>query len=99
MSIQNYGHDKIDKEVFWKMEEARPGVGRRRFKEKEVKRTVATQRKVVRKTSFASRVQDPWNLLHCDVKKAKNPRAFRAEYRKAKHLAKPWNYVSHASTV
>ena len=82
-----YGHDKIDKELFWKMEEARPGVGRRRFKEKEVRRTVATQRKAVRKTSFASRVQDPWNQLHCDVKKAKNPRAFRAEYRKAKHLA------------
>ena len=82
-----YGHDNIDKEIFWKMEEPRPGVGRRRFKEKEVKRTLATQRKAVRKTSFASRVQDPWNELHSDIKKAKNPRAFRAAFRKAKPLA------------
>ena len=77
----------LSKEIFWKMEEPRPGVGRRRFKEKEVKRTLATQRKAVRKTSFASRVQDPWNELHSDIKKAKNPRAFRAAFRKAKHLA------------
>ena len=24
-----YGHDKLDKNIFWKMEEARPGAGRR----------------------------------------------------------------------
>ena len=41
------------------MDEARPGVGRRRLKEKEVKRTVALERKTIRKTSFGSRVLEP----------------------------------------
>ena len=31
-----YGHDKVNKSVFWKMEGAGAGPGRRRFKEKEV---------------------------------------------------------------
>ena len=80
------GHDKIDKSIFWSMEEARPGPGRRRFREYEVKRTVGTQRKVVRKTSFASRVQGPWNQLEDSVKLSRNPHSFRQAYRKAKHL-------------
>ena len=41
--------DKIDKTVFWTMEEPRQGAGRRRFKEKEIRRNVAAQRKDVRK--------------------------------------------------
>ena len=81
-----YGHDKLDKKVFWKMEEARPGAGRRRFREKEVKRTIADQRKAIRKNSFASRVQDPWNKLEDSVKLCKTPKAFRKAYRRAKHL-------------
>ena len=83
-----HGHviDKLDKNIFWKMEEARPGAGRRRFKEKELRRTVATQIKAIRKKSFASRVQDPWNQLEDRVKLAKNPKAFRTAYRKAKYL-------------
>ena len=60
--------DKVDKEYFWTLEHARPGVGRRRFREKEVKRTIAVQRKDLRKKSFASRVQDPWNSLSDTVK-------------------------------
>ena len=81
-----YGHDKLDKNIFWKMEEARPGAGLRRFKEKEVRRTVATQRNAIGKKSFASRVQDPWNQLEDRVKLAKNPKAFRTADRKAKNL-------------
>ena len=81
-----YGHDKLKKETFWKMEEPREGVGRRRFKEKEIKRTVALQKKALRKNSFASRVQDPWNNLEDGIKKSKNPAAFRKAYRQAKHL-------------
>ena len=80
------GHDKVDKNIFWSMEEARSGPGRRRFREKEVRRTVATQRKAVRKTSFASIVQDPWNQLEDSVKLSKNPKSFRQAYRKAKLL-------------
>ena len=80
------GHDKLDKEVFWKMEEARPGIGRRRFKVKEVRRTIAHQRKAIRKRSFASRVQDPWNQLNDSVKMMKNPQSFRSAYRKAMNL-------------
>ena len=34
-------NDKVNKDYFWTMEEARPGAGRRRFREKEVKRTIA----------------------------------------------------------
>ena len=81
-----YGHDKLDKETFWKMEEARPTIGRRRFKEKEVRRTVSLQKKAMRKNSFASRVQDPWNSLEEGVKKSKNLTAFRKAYRKVKNL-------------
>ena len=44
----------------WTMEEAREGAGRRQIKEKEIRRTLAMQRKDTRKKSFASRVQDPW---------------------------------------
>ena len=80
------GNNKVSKETFWQMEEARQGAGRRRFKEKEVKGTVATQRKDIRKKSFGSRTQDPWNLLEDKVKLAKNPKAFRIAYRKSKHL-------------
>ena len=66
-------NDKIDKTSFWTMEEPRQGAGRRRFKEKEIRRTIAGQRKDVRKRSFASRVQDPWNSLPDSVKQAKKP--------------------------
>ena len=51
------GSDKIDKKSFWTMEEKRQCVGRRRFKEKEIRRTVVDQKKDARKRSFASRVQ------------------------------------------
>jgi hypothetical protein len=80
------GNDKVDKNIFWTMEEAREGAGRRRFKEKEIRRTVARQRKDVRKKSFASRVQDPWNSLSDSVKTAKTPWSFRRAYRKEKQL-------------
>ena len=80
------GNDKIDKKDFWTMEEARQRMGRRRFKEKEIRRTIADQRKEVRKRSFASRVQDPWNSLQDNVKQAKNPKMFRMAYRKEKQL-------------
>ena len=80
------GNDKMNKEDFWTLEEARPGVGRRRFRAKEIKRTIAVQRKDVRKKSFASRVQDPWNSLSDSVKSVKTPKAFRKAYRKAKNL-------------
>ena len=78
------GNDKVRKDVFWKLEEARPGAGRRRFKEKEIKRTISTQRKDIRKKSFGSRIQDPWNSLDDSVKKAKTPKGFRKAYRKAR---------------
>ena len=80
------GDDKVDKETFWKLEEARVGVGRRRFKVKEIKRTLALQRKNVRKTSFGSRIQDPWNDLDDRIKLAKNPKAFRRAYKESKNL-------------
>ena len=80
------GNDKVNKEIFWQMEEARQGAGRRRFKVKEVKRTIAVQRKDIRKKSFGSRTQDPWNILEDKVKLAKNPKAFRTAYRRSKHL-------------
>ena len=80
------GDDKLKKENFWKMEEARPGAGRRRFKEKEVKRTIATQRKDLRKKSFSSRIQDPWNSLEDSVKQEKNPKGFRSAYKKTMKL-------------
>ena len=79
-------NDNIDKNLFWNIEEAREGAGRRRFKEKEIRRTVAGQRKDVRKRSFASRVQDPWNSLQDSVKQAKTPKSFRNAYRKEKNL-------------
>ena len=81
-----YGYDKVDKSTFWKMEEPREGAGRRRFREKEVLRTVALQRRDVRKRSFASRVQDPWNTLEDRVKLVRNPKQFRQAYKKAKNL-------------
>ena len=80
------GNDDVEKTSFWTMEEARNGAGRRRFKVKEIKRTVAMQRKDIRKRSFASRVQDPWNTLSDNVKLAKTPKAFRTSYRKEKQL-------------
>ena len=80
------GHNKISKETFWTLEEAREGAGRRRFKHNEIKRTIATQRKDIRKKSFGSRIQDPWNLLEDSVKLARNPKAFRKAYRKTKNL-------------
>ena len=81
------GHDKVEKTTFWKMAEAREGPGRRRFREQEVCRTIASQKKPIRKKSFASRVQDPWNQLNDDVKKARNPKSFRAAYKKSKNVA------------
>ena len=80
------GNDKVNKTSFWTMEEARGGAGRRRFKEKEIRRTIARQRKETRKKSFASRVQDPWNALSDGVKRAKTPQTFRRAYRKEKNL-------------
>jgi hypothetical protein len=80
------GDDKVEKTTFWKMAEARPGLGRRRFKEKEIQRTVALQRKDVRKKSFSSRVQDPWNLLEDEVKRSRNPKAFQKAYKESKNL-------------
>ena len=80
------GDDKVDKEYFWTLEKTSPGVGRRRFREKEVKRTIAVQRKDLRKKSFASRVQDPWNSLCDTVNSAKTPKAFRKAYRREKNL-------------
>ena len=80
------GDDKVDKNIFWTLEEAREGLGRRRFKEKEIRRTVALQRKDIRKKSFASRIQDPWNTLSDSVKQSRNPKEFRASYRKANNL-------------
>ena len=80
------GDDKMETSSFWTMEEARNGAGRRRFKVKEIKRTVARQRKDIRKRSFASRVQDPWNTLSDNVKLAKTPKSFRISYRKEKQL-------------
>ena len=81
-----YGHDKVDKSNFWRMEGAGAGPGRRRFKEKEVTRTLSIQRKEVRKRSFASRVQDQWNSLDDSVKKVRNPKLFRNAFKKAKNL-------------
>ena len=80
------GDDKINKKMFWTMEEARQGAGRRRFKEKEIRRNIAGQRKEARKRSFASRVQDPWNSLKDSVKQATNPKLFRKAYREEKNL-------------
>ena len=80
-----YGHDKIEKSTFWRMEQAREGAGRRRFREKEVTRMIATQRKETRKRSFASRIQDDRNTLDDRIKKARHPKAFISSYRKAKN--------------
>ena len=78
--------DKVKKETFWQMEEARQGVGRRRFRAKEIRRTIAMQRRDIRKTSFGSRIQDPWNQLEDNVKSMKNPWSFRNAYKKSKNL-------------
>ena len=86
MSVQLNNDDKVEKETFWEIEEARAGAGRRRFKVMEVKRTIALQRKNVRKTSFGSKIQDPWNDLEDHVKLAKTPKAFRRAYKKSKNL-------------
>ena len=80
------GDDKVKKETFWELEEARAGAGRRRFKVKEIKRTLALQSKNVRKTCFGSRIQDPWNDLEDHVELAKTPKAFRMAYKKSKNL-------------
>ena len=80
------GDNKLKKDTFWKMAEARAGPGRRRFKEKEIQRTVAKQKKDVRKNSFASRIQDPWNLLEENVKLSKTAKTFRAAYKMSKNL-------------
>ena len=92
------GNDKVRKDVFWKLEEARPGAGRRRFKEKEIKRTISTQRKDIRKKSFGSRIQDPWNSLDDSVKKAKTPKDFRKAYRKSKNLVYLLIYLCEGAT-
>ena len=80
------GDDHVQKETFWSMEEPRQGAGRRRFKEKEIRRSVGAQRKDIRKRSFGSRIQDPWNHLEDRVKQAKTPKAFRNLYKKSKNL-------------
>ena len=80
------GDDHVQKETFWSMEEPRQGAGRRRFKEKEIRRSVGAQRKEIRKRSFGSRIQDPWNHLEDRVKQAKTPKAFRNLYKKSKNL-------------
>ena len=41
------GNNKVDEKNFWTREVAREGAGRRRFKEKEIRRTVAMQRKEI----------------------------------------------------
>ena len=64
------------------MEELRKGAGRKLFKEKEIRRSVAGQRKDIRKRSFASRVPDPCNSLKDSVKLAKTPKSFMKAYRK-----------------
>ena len=79
-------NDNVKKETFWQLEEPREGAGRHRFKEKEIKRTIGTQRRDIRKRSFGSRIQDPWNLLGDNVKQARNTKAFRNMYRKSKNL-------------
>ena len=66
------GDDRIDKETFWKLEDAREGAGRKRFRVKKINRTVAVQRKNARKTSLSSGIQDPWKGLEDKVKLAKN---------------------------
>ena len=80
------GDNKLNNKTFCILEEARQGAGRRRFKEKDIRRTVAGQCKDVRKRISASRTQDPWNDLSDSVKQAKKPRAFRRAYRKVKNL-------------
>ena len=80
------GNDKVDEELFWSREVDREGAGRRRFKEKEVRRTIAMQRKEIRKKSFASRVKDPWNALSDGVKLARTLQTFRRAYRKEMNL-------------
>ena len=78
--------EKVEMEIFWELEEAQAGAGRRHFKVKEIKRTSALQLKNVRKISFASRIKDPWNDLEDHMKLSKNPKAFRRDYRKSKNL-------------
>ena len=73
-------NDNTKKETFWQLEEPREGAGRRRFKEKEIKRTIGTQRKDIRKRIFGSGIQDRWNLLVDNAKQARNM------YRKSKNL-------------
>ena len=80
------GNDNMKKETFWQLEEPREGAGRRRFKEKEIKRTIGSQRKDIRKKIFGSGIQDRWNLLVDNTKQARNPIAFRNMYRKSKNL-------------
>ena len=69
------GKDRVDRSKFWELEQERQGagVGRRRFKVLEIKE----QRKAVKKNSFASRTQDPWNSLPDPVKLAKTVQQFR----------------------
>ena len=87
------GNDNVEKRSFWTMEGARNGARRQRFKVKKIKRTVALQRKNIRKRSFASWVQDPWNTLSDNMKLAKTPKAFRTSYRKEMQLVKYDSYV------
>ena len=64
------------------MEKARQGgdLGRKGFEERQQCNVDK------RKTSFGSRIQDPWNQLDDSVKKAKNPRALRNAHKKTKNL-------------
>ena len=82
------GNNKVDEKNFRTREVAREGAGRRRFKEKEIRRTLVTQRKETREKSFASRVQDPWNFLSDRVKLAKTHKSFRRAYKKESKLVK-----------
>ena len=73
---------RFDQTTFWEMREARAGAGRRRFIGKDVSRTIAVQRKDIRKRSFASRVKDPWNKLDEGYKTKQLPKYSERHKRK-----------------
>ena len=80
------GNNKVDEKLLWTREVAKEGAERRRFKEKEVRRTIAMQRKKIRKKSFGSRGQDPWNALSDGVKLARTLQTFKRAYRMERNL-------------
>ena len=56
------------------------------LEEADMVRTVGAQQKDIRKRSFGSRIQNPWNHLEDRVKQAKSPKAFKNLYKKSKNL-------------